>query len=91
MLSAGVPPYVYAVGRRGLVAKWRGSALAWPLLDAVVDPKNSYLCALHRSDSFMMLNPSATGTRVAAYKWSGFGFTGLDDPNEAEVCRRALQ
>src|SRR5579859_7416620 len=87
----GIRPYVYAIGRRGLVAKWRGSALAWPLLDAVVDPKNNCLCALHRSDSFMMLNPAATGTRVAAYKWNGFGFSGLDDPEEAQACARALE
>ncbi|HTC92662.1 MAG TPA: CapA family protein [Terriglobales bacterium] len=87
----GVRPYVYAIGRRGLVAKWRGSALAWPLLDAVVDPKNNRLCALHRSDSFMLPNPAATGTRVAAYKWNGFGFSGLDDPEETEICVHALE
>ena len=31
----GLRPYVYEVGPRGLVARWRGSAPAWPLLDAV--------------------------------------------------------
>jgi len=40
----GVRPYVYAVSRQGLVARWRGSALAWPLLDAVVS-RDGTLCA----------------------------------------------
>ena len=77
----GLRPYVYAVGRSGLVAKWRGSALAWPLLDAVIDPTTGYVCALHRADSFVTLKPDSTGTRIAAYKWNGFGFTGIDYPN----------
>ena len=69
----GVRPYVYAVTANGPVARWRGSSLAWPLLDAVVDADGS-LCALHRGDSFLVLDPASTATRVMRYKWNGFGF-----------------
>ncbi|CCD94079.1 conserved exported hypothetical protein [Bradyrhizobium sp. ORS 375] len=83
-------PYVYEVTSHGLVAKWRGSALAWPLLDAVLiadDAGQSYLCALHRGDSFIMLDtatPSSTRTQV--YAWNGFGFTGVSDGALAARC-----
>ncbi|WP_257168783.1 CapA family protein [Bradyrhizobium sp. SRS-191] len=86
----GPRPYVYEVTAHGLVAKWRGSALAWPLLDAVLiadDAGQSYLCALHRGDSFIMLDtakPSATRTQV--YAWNGFGFTGVNDDALAARC-----
>lgn len=77
-MASGVRPYVYAVGPHGLVAKWRGSALAWPLLDAVAVPgaDASLVCALHRGDSFVVLDPSTTARREAAYRWNGFGFSG---------------
>ena len=81
-------PYVYEVGTHGFVARWRGSALAWPLLDARLLP-GSYgvLCALHRRDSFLMLSPESNGTRVAAYRWSGFGFNGITDDRIVSGCR----
>jgi hypothetical protein len=81
-------PYVYEVGPYGLVARWRGSALAWPLLDARLLP-GSYgvLCALHRRDSFLMLSPESKGTRVAAYRWNGFGFGGMRDEEAVSACR----
>jgi len=83
----GVRPYVYDVTDRGLVARWRGSALAWPLLDAAFLPgSNGVLCALHRRDSFLVLQPDATGARIAAYRWNGFGFSGIDDPGVAARC-----
>jgi poly-gamma-glutamate synthesis protein (capsule biosynthesis protein) len=79
---------VYEVGTHGFVARWRGSALAWPLLDARLLP-GSYgvLCALHRRDSFLMLSPESNGTRVAAYRWSGFGFNGITDDRIVSGCR----
>ena len=73
----GVRPYVYEARAGGLVARWRGSALAWPLLDATLLPgEDVVLCALHRRDSFLVLQPSSTGVRTAAYRWNGFGFSG---------------
>jgi poly-gamma-glutamate synthesis protein (capsule biosynthesis protein) len=86
----GVRPYVYDVGPHGLIAKWRGSALAWPLLDAVVDGSGT-LCALHRGDSFAVLNPRTKETRVEAYRWKGFGFAGVSSPGAADNCREVLQ
>lgn len=82
-------PYVYQVDNKGLIAKWRGSALAWPLLDAVLDPfNNKILCALHRGDSFINPDKRVTNTRVAAYQWNGFGFKGINDSTTCESCRK---
>jgi poly-gamma-glutamate synthesis protein (capsule biosynthesis protein) len=84
----GVRPYVYEAHERGLVARWRGSALAWPLLDAALLPGGGgVLCALHRRDSFLVLQPGSTGVRTAAYRWNGFGFSGVDDAQTLARCR----
>ena len=73
-------PYVYGVDSQGLQAKWRGSALAFPLLDAFISPQNPrILCALHRGDAFIALDETNTQTRIVAYEWNGFGFKGLPD------------
>jgi hypothetical protein len=49
--------YVYDINDHGLIAKWRGSALSWSLLDIVPIKHNqeTFLCALHRADSFINL------------------------------------
>jgi poly-gamma-glutamate synthesis protein (capsule biosynthesis protein) len=79
---------VYEVGPHGFIARWRGSALAWPLLDARLLPgQGGVLCALHRRDSFLMLTPDSKGTRVAAYRWNGFGFDGIADKGVVSGCR----
>ncbi len=87
----GPRPYVYDVTPHGLIARWRGSALAWPLLDASViedEAGQSYLCALHRGDSFIMLDPAHTSTpRIQLYRWNGFGFSGISDAALTEQCR----
>ena len=89
--EVGLRPYVYAVGPHGLIARWRGSALAWPLIDAV-ESKDGVLCALHRGDSFLMPDPATKATRIAAYRWNGFGFTGIATPPECEpILRQAVQ
>ena len=81
-------PYVYEVGPHGFIARWRGSALAWPLLDARLLPgHDGVLCALHSRDSFLMLSPESKGTRVAAYRWKGFGFEGITDNGIQSGCR----
>jgi capsule synthesis protein PGA_cap len=76
-------PHVYAVGPRGLIAKWRGTALAWPLRDAVVDDAGN-LCVLHRGDSFLRPDTANKATRIMRYRWNGFGFSGM--PDEAHTC-----
>jgi hypothetical protein len=88
----GPRPYVYEPGPNGLTAKWRGSALAWPLIDAVLLPgDDSVVCALHRGDSFMAPDPKTKKRRIAAYRWKGFGFTGIDDPKIIESCRSPFE
>lgn len=80
-------PYVYEARPQWLIPRWRGSALAWPLLDAALAPDGSgVLCALHRGDSFLVPDPAATRTRVAAYRWNGFGFSGQDDAAALAGC-----
>lgn len=84
----GLRPYVYQLGTRGLVAKWRGSALAWPVVDATLRPgSDGILCAMHRRDSFLVLDPQSEGVRTAAYRWNGFGFSGVDDASTLTRCR----
>jgi hypothetical protein len=85
--ESGLRPYVYAMSPHGLIARWRGSALAWPLSDAVA-LDNGVLCALHRGDSFLLSDPTTKETRIAAYRWNGFGFNGIDTPAE---CSQAFQ
>lgn len=87
--EVGIRPHVYEVSERGLVAKWRGTALAWPLLDAVVVAGGD-LCALHRGDSFLRLDPSATSARTMRYRWNGFGFSAASDPARSCASLAAL-
>ncbi|HEY1804597.1 MAG TPA: CapA family protein [Terracidiphilus sp.] len=82
--EVGLRPYVYAVGPHGLIARWRGSALAWPLIDAL-ETKDGVLCALHRGDSFLTPDPATETTRIAAYRWNGFGFSGIETPSECNA------
>jgi poly-gamma-glutamate synthesis protein (capsule biosynthesis protein) len=46
------------------------------------------LCALHRGDSFLLADPATKATRIAAYRWNGFGFTGIETPPECEPLLR---
>lgn len=88
----GLRPYVYGVRDGTLVARWRGSALSWPLLDARLLPEApGVLCALHRMDSFVAPSPETPGTRVAAYRWSGFGFRGEDSEEISRRCEALMQ
>lgn len=80
-------PHVYDVDDRGLVARWRGTALAWPLLDATVDSGGD-LCALHRGDSFVQPDARITATRTMRYRWNGFGFSAATD--SAGECARLM-
>ena len=85
--ETSIRPYVYAVDAQGLYAKWRGSALAFPLLDAYISPHNpQILCALHRGDSYIALSKENTDTRIMAYQWNGFGFSGLEDSIACRYC-----
>ena len=83
-------PHVYAVGDHGLIARWRGTALAWPLLDAVVDA-NGELCALHRGDSFVRPDPATKTTRAMEYRWNGFGFSTAGSATANEECTTQMK
>ncbi len=80
-------PYVYAVRASGLLAQWRGTALAYPLIDAVVLPGEGgdLLCALHADQSFLG-GAGSTSRRTLAYRWSGFGFGAARSPQEQQRC-----
>lgn len=80
-------PYVYAVRPSGLLAQWRGTALAYPLIDAVVLPAEGgdLLCALHADRAF--LGGAGSGARrTLAYRWTGFGFGAVRSPDEQRRC-----
>jgi len=86
----GLRPCVYEARPDGLVPKWRGTALAWPLIDAVLIPgDDGVLCAQHRGDSFMVPQRGSNEKRIAAYRWKGFGFSGIQDP-QAVGCSQSL-
>jgi len=74
-------PYVYKVTKNGLIALWRGSALAWPIIDVCVleSRGNDYLCVLHRGDTFIELKPTTNERRIAFYIWNGFGFDMVEE------------
>jgi poly-gamma-glutamate synthesis protein (capsule biosynthesis protein) len=85
-----VRPYVYGVSDHGLVARWRGTALAWPLLDVVVGAHGG-LCALHRGDSFIRPDPSNMSRRTMRYRWNGFGFSAADAGPEDSACAASFR
>ena len=85
-------PYVYQVDEKGMTARWRGSGLAWPILDAIIIPVDDrILCALHRGDAFISVGSSLSGYKTAAYLWNGFGFNMSDDSISCERCRKLYQ
>jgi hypothetical protein len=87
--ETGIRPYVYSVSRNGLIARWRGSALAWPLLDALLLPgSEGILCATHRKDSFIVPDPLNNETRIAVYRWNGFGFLGVEGTERCSMCEQ---
>lgn len=82
-----IRPYVYKIDQKGITARWRGSALAWTMLDAQISPYNDQiLCALHRGDAFIMPGKINTVQKVAAYKWNGFGYSYITDSVICEDC-----
>ena len=84
-----IRPYVYSIDESGFIAKWRGSALPWPLLDAkIYDKDNCILCAKLRGDSFINLDKDNREIKIAAYKWNGFGFNLLTDPTTILNCQQ---
>jgi len=83
-------PYVYRVTKNGLVALWRGSALARPIVDMFMFNTKSedYLCVLHRGDSYLEPDPGTKKRMLAFYAWNGFGFNIVENVPQ-EVMRKA--
>jgi hypothetical protein len=87
-------PYVFrvepatATGRARIVDVWRGTALARPLVAARLIPwrGSQFLCAIHRDDTFLKPNPATRGRIHTLYRWTGFGFAGVEDEEAARVC-----
>ena len=67
----------------GVAALWRGPY--WMRHSCLGG--DGVLCALHRRDSFLVLQPNSVGPRMAAYRWNGFGFSGVDDSNVLDRCK----
>ncbi len=87
-----IRPYVYGIDPKGLYARWRGSALAWPLIDAQISPEDhKTLCALHRGDSFINIDKTTGPKRMMIYEWNGFGFRGITDTIKCQSCRKQYE
>lgn len=80
-------PYIYAVRPQGLRALWRGTALAYPLIDVAVlrGEAVDLLCALHADRSFLG-GAGSDGQRTLAYRWTGFGFGAAPQAADQQRC-----
>jgi poly-gamma-glutamate synthesis protein (capsule biosynthesis protein) len=81
-------PYVFQATEAGFVDLWRGSALSRPIVAGKVIEVGgqSFLCVIHRGDSFLRPDPATPLRTRKVYRWSGFGFSGVDDPAAVEAC-----
>jgi hypothetical protein len=87
-------PYVFrvdrdkAAGHTRIVDVWRGTALGRPLVAARLIPwrGSQLLCALHRDDTFLKPNTTTRGRIRALYRWTGFGFAGVEDEEAIQLC-----
>ena len=87
--SYSLRPYVYSIGKIGIYARWRGSALAWPLIDAQISPSDpTTIMVLHQGNSFLELDKTASKNRYAVYRWNGFGFSGISDTTAIAECKK---
>jgi len=86
-------PYVFRVaekdGATRIVDIWRGTALARPLIAArLIDVGGrTLLCAIHRADSFLAPQPNTPKRVYTVYRWTGFGFAGVDDDAALSMCQ----
>lgn len=90
--SYSLRPYVYSIGKTGIYARWRGSALAWPLIDAQISPHDPRLMmVLHQGNSYIQLDKSVGKNRYAIYRWNGFGFSGVSDTTASRLCKKMYE
>jgi hypothetical protein len=76
-------------GATRIVDIWRGTALARPLIAArLIDVGGrTLLCAIHRADSFLAPQPNTPKRVYTVYRWTGFGFAGVDDDAALSMCQ----
>ena len=82
-------PYVFRMEAGGHRDLWSGTALSRPLVAArlFVHDGQELLCALHRADTFLALEPATLARVRTVYRWSGFGFVSVRNPAAEERCR----
>jgi poly-gamma-glutamate synthesis protein (capsule biosynthesis protein) len=87
-------PYVFRIddsrGAPRVVDVWRGTSLARPLVAArLFDWRGrQLLCAIHRGDSFLHPDPATRARLRIVYRWTGFGFAGVNDEEARNACER---
>jgi hypothetical protein len=84
-------PYVYGLTHDKLRARWRGTALAYPLTDVAV-PSNipGLLCGLHTQGSFLVPETTTARDLTLGYRWNGFGFSLSHAADDQTACRSAF-
>lgn len=85
----GLRPHVYRLAQDGIRPLWRGSGLAFPLIDAIpVKVGNrDVLCALHSGGSFLSGVQNVQPPFVMVYQWNGFGFSAERDKTVLPQCQ----
>jgi poly-gamma-glutamate synthesis protein (capsule biosynthesis protein) len=84
-------PYVYGLTHGKLRARWRGTALAYPLTDVAVPPNNpGLLCGLHTKGGFLVPNAAAAQDLTLGYRWNGFGFSLSHVEADQSACHGAF-
>ncbi len=81
-------PYVFRIDGARVIDVWRGTALARPLVAArLFEWRGSQLlCAIHRDDTFLDPHPQTMKRVRLVYRWTGFGFKGVDDAGALQAC-----
>ncbi len=80
--------FVYSFNNK-FHALWRGTALSRPLIDAVYiigKDRKRFLLALHSGDSYLKRDKKCSQRILMAYKWNGFGFSGIKEWPCPENC-----
>ncbi len=91
--TVGLRPHVYRVGKNGIQPLWRGSGLAFPLIDVIPvhHGGGDVLCALHSGGSFLTGVQKSLPSFVMVYQWNGFGFTAVHDKTVEQKCQLVFE
>lgn len=91
--TLGLRPHVYRQKDGRLEPLWRGSALAYPIEDLIVQKDKAgedVVCVLHEPVSHLgRVRMSLADHLVLAYRWTGFGFNVDSAPDLTSECARA--